>query len=134
MPPREIPMDTRTVRSKLMVLCAAMALLGLSGCAGNPPGAPRTFSSPEAAVQTLANAVRADDVPQLLAIMGSEGEQIISSGDEIDDRRRRLEFLALYDQRHSLVNHGEDQMTLVVGKTNWPFPVPIVRNGSKWHF
>ena len=140
-------MNTLTVRSTMqhentqsrnrlatlpMLLCAATLLLGLTGCAGS--GAPRTFSSPEEAVQTLVTAVRTDDVPQLLAIMGNDGEQIVSSGDDQDDRRRRHEFLALYDQKHSLVDQGEDKKTLVVGTANWPFPVPIVRNGSKWHF
>jgi hypothetical protein len=66
--------------------------------------------------------------------MGSEGEQIASSGDEVADRQRREKFLALYDQKHELVKEGGDRLTLVVGKNDWPFPVPIVREKSKWHF
>jgi hypothetical protein len=111
-----------------------VALLLLPGCAHNPQGAPRTFASPNDAVQTLTVAVRADDIPQLLAIMGSDGEEIVSSGDEAADRIRRQRFLTLYDEKHSLVPEGDGRMTLVVGNADWPFPVPIVRQGSKWHF
>jgi hypothetical protein len=118
----------------MMMLCAAMLLPGLTGCAVKDQGAGRSFSSPEQAEKALVDAVRADDMPQLLAIMGSDGEQIVSSGDDVADRHRRQKFLSLYDEKHSLVNNGDDMRTLVVGKTNWPFPVPIVRNGSKWYF
>ena len=126
----KMPIGTRRLTLACPMLC--LALLLVSGCANQ--GAPRTFASADEAVQTLTNAVRADDVPQLLAIMGADGEEIISSGDENSDRQRRQRFLSLYDEKHTLVPEAADRMTLVIGKADWPFPVPLVKQGSKWHF
>jgi hypothetical protein len=66
--------------------------------------------------------------------MGPEGEQIVSSGDEVNDRQRRQKFLELYDQHHELVSEDPDRRTLVVGDSDWPFPIPIVKQGNKWVF
>jgi hypothetical protein len=114
-----------------------VALLLLQGCAQHDQGAARTFGSPDDAVATLASALRANDTAQIEAILGSEAGQITSSGDEVADRQRRQKFLALYDQKHFLTSDGDDRKTLVVGKDDWPFPVPIVRDGQsnhKWYF
>lgn len=121
-----------------IALPVVVCLMGVSsaGCAGNSDaaGEPRTFASPDEAAGALADAIRADDTDALLAIMGSEGEQIVSSGDEVDDRNRRQTFLALYENKHALANEGPDVRTLVVGEASWPFPVPIVRDGQSWFF
>ena len=131
----------RSSLRRVAFLCAplvATCLIGMSsaGCAGNSdtPGTPRAFSSPDEAAIALADAIRADDTNALLAIMGTEGEQIVSSGDEFDDRSRRQTFLALYEKKHALANEGPDLRTLVVGEASWPFPVPIVRDGESWFF
>jgi hypothetical protein len=106
----------------------------LQGCAGDPQEVPRQFGSPDDAVRALTSAISTNDTPQLLAIMGNDGEQIISSGDDVADRAGRQKFLDLYREKHSLVKEGDDQVTLVVGNADWPFPVPIVRQEAKWHF
>jgi hypothetical protein len=85
-------------------------------------------------VDALTRALRAGDTSQLLVIVGPEGEEIISSGDEVADRQRRQKFLALYDEKHSLVKDGPESSTLVVGKDDWPLPVPIVRRNGAWVF
>jgi len=121
---------------------AALAVVWLvsllaQGCAQdhhNPGTAPRAFASPNDAVQALVGAVRADDTKQLAAIMGSGGEQIVASGDEVADRQRRQEFLRLYDRRHSLASEGPETATLVIGDSVWPFPVPVVYGDRGWTF
>jgi hypothetical protein len=115
----------------LAVLCAIAALP--QGCATNRVE-PQAFVSPEEAVQALTNAVRADKTDQVLAIFGSEGKSIISSGDEVADHQTRQKFLALYDEKHAIEGDSADSKTLVIGKSDWPFPVPIVREGQKWAF
>lgn len=114
-------------------LCLTPLLL-LVGCAGDPGVPPQAFDSPDQAVRHLAVAVRDQDKPKLLAILGHEGKEIIESGDGVSDRQRRQKFLALYDERHAIVDDGENRKTLVVGKTEWPFPVPLVRDEQGWYF
>lgn len=92
------------------------------------------FASPEEAVNALVSAVRAEDLPRMLSIMGPEGKQIVSSADEAADRQRRQTFIALYDEKHSLQKEGDDSVNLLIGNSDWPFPVPLVREDNKWHF
>ena len=98
-------------RSPLLAGVVLTALV--TGCSSQ--GNARGFKSPDEAVQTLTKVVRAGDTPQVLSIIGPEGEDIISSGDEVADRQRRERFLELYDQKHLLVPEAEDRQTLVVG-------------------
>ena len=113
---------------------AVLILLSVPGC-GVSRNEPRSFSSAGEAVQALVSAVRVDDVPTLRTILGSHGEEILSSGDEVADRQRRQKFLALYDEKHEITQQGSDQATLVVGNTDWPFPIPLVREGTEgWVF
>jgi hypothetical protein len=95
---------------------------------------PKMFASPEEATQALVGAVRAENTDQLLAIFGSEGKSIILSGDEVADRQSRQKFLTHYDEKHSIVDDGKDSKTLVIGTSDWPLPVPIVRKDRQWVF
>jgi hypothetical protein len=55
------------------------------------------------------------------------------SGDAVADRQRREHFLAAYDERNRLANEGES-VILIVGKNDWPFPIPVVKKGNGWVF
>jgi hypothetical protein len=46
----------------------------------------------------------------------------------------RAEFLRLYDEKHRLTPDGDDSMTLEVGATEWPLPIPVVKDDKGWHF
>ena len=94
----------------------------------------KTFQSPEAAVQALIEALKINDDKALLAIFGKEGKELIASGDEIADRKGRMRFLELYETRHQLSTESDRMMALEVGEENWPFPIPLVREGEVWRF
>jgi hypothetical protein len=114
------------IRSTLCVL----ALLA-AGCQSAPKG---TYKSPEAAVDSLVNALRTGNTVQLDEIFGKDGAAIASSGDVVDDRNNYDKFIDAYDARHELTLVNEDEVTLVIGKTDWPFPVPIVKENGRWLF
>jgi hypothetical protein len=95
---------------------------------------PLEFASPEEAEQALVGALRTGDTQRLLSIFGSEGEEIIFSGDEVSDRQRYQKLLSAYEEKHSLQVDNEDSRTMVVGKDEWPFPIPIVREEGTWAF
>jgi hypothetical protein len=122
----------------------AVVLL-VRGCAVQPTneqvaGGAQPFDSPREAVDALVTAIRADDIERLAAIMGEGSKEILSSGDDVADRTKRQQFLALYDQRHQIAigRPGDDAddatRTLIVGNADWPFPIPLVRSGSHWVF
>lgn len=138
-------MNTRSVQSMSMtgagrrpfpmaVLIVGLASLLMQGCAHNSRVAPQAFASPEQAVEALTTAVRQDNVKEIKVILGSDGEELAVSGDDVADRQTRQKFIDLYDEKHTLANESDDAATLMVGNGSWPFPIPLVKNGQKWFF
>jgi hypothetical protein len=94
----------------------------------------RTFSSPEEAVRTLAKAVKAGNLDEVIAIFAPDGQDLAASSDPSTGRRNREIFTAAFTEGWRLVNQGSNHKTLVVGNEGWPFPVPLVKEGSRWRF
>lgn len=119
------------LRRGALVLLASVAAIG-QGCSHHQA----EYASPDQAVQSLVTAVRTEDKDSLRRIFGPEAEDILKSGDPVDDRNRAHKFLALYDEKHHLVDEPDGRVTLVVGKDDWPMPVPIVKDdkGKRWRF
>jgi hypothetical protein len=80
------------------------------------------------------DAAKKSDNAALLRIYGSGGEELMGSGDDVQDSRRRAAFLAAYEEGHAIANLTEDWAELTMGKDHWPFPVPLVKVGKKWIF
>ncbi len=117
------------VRSVLVTV----TLLGVcaSGCA---TARQSTFSSPEQATQVLVASLRPVDSARLREVLGPEGDEIISSGDEVADRNGIDKFLMAYDEKHELVAESDGRMILEVGKDSWPMPIPVVQKRGAWRF
>jgi len=94
----------------------------------------RSFSSPEKAVKSLVTAVRANDMEEMLAILGPGSRELIFSGYDVADRTGREKFLKAYDRMNILQKVSADKVTLCIGNDNWPLPIPIVRAGAIWVF
>jgi hypothetical protein len=93
----------------------------------------KSFASPEEAVEALMAAGKNDDTNELLTIFGPAGKDLLFSGDAVADRQARERFIKDYDEKHRLVQEGNDTI-LVIGKNDWPFPVPLVKKGESWVF
>jgi len=92
------------------------------------------FSSPEEAVISLVKTVRANDEKGMLAVLGPESKELISSGDEVADKANRDKFIKDYDLTNRLVQKSANTVILQTGTDNWSMPIPIVKKGSKWVF
>ena len=113
-----------------------LLVLGLSAAWGPPASGAtvqRRFASVEDAVGALVDAMRAGDRKTMLAIFGQEGRGLVWSGDEASDRRARERFVAAYDDKQHL-EAGGGKIVLVVGRDDFPFPIPIVPDGPSWRF
>jgi len=93
----------------------------------------KMFSSPEEASTALVAAARSNDEKAVLEILGPDGRQIISSGDEAEDAESRADFVRRYQEMHRLVKEPEG-FTLYVGAENWPLPIPLVDKDHSWYF
>ena len=93
-----------------------------------------SFATPDVAVQALAQAVKANDLNALQFIFGCDAYWLIHSGDDVADANNRKLFSAAYDESHKLVPNKDASETLIVGKDQWPFPIPLVKRGDRWIF
>ena len=93
----------------------------------------KSFPSPEDAVKATIQAARDNSDKEMIAIFGPGGKDLIFSGDPVADKERRAKFVQAYDEKNSLVAQGENRI-LVIGKSAWPFPIPLVKKGEGWVF
>jgi hypothetical protein len=110
----------------------------LTGClsihsVAQQPGQ-KTFSSPEDAGNALFVAIQSNAEKAMLDILGRDGKQIVSSGDEAEDTETRAKFVQKYQQLHRLVKEPDGTTTLYIGAENWPTPIPLMNKGSSWYF
>ena len=77
----------------------------------------KLFNTPEAATIALITATRTDDMKQLASILGSQAQQILSSGDPVADNNARDNFVAKYDEMHRLAYDDRGRVILFVGPT-----------------
>jgi hypothetical protein len=103
----------------------------------SPKGiSPQTFSTPKGAMQAVIRACEKNDTGALLKIFGPGGKDIVESGDPAEDSSARAEFLKRTREGFKLIQDttNPDKMMVSIGTQDWPFPVPLVRKGSRWHF
>lgn len=93
----------------------------------------KSFASADEAVKAAVAAARKGDDKELAAIFGPGSAELMHSGDPVADKQRRSEFLKAYDEKNRLVTEGESTI-LIVGKDDWPLPLPLVKKGSGWVF
>src|SRR5882672_6668607 len=122
--------EDTTMRNTILILVASF----VAQAAFSAPAAPKTFKTPEAAVEALVKAAKAKDSNALLTLLGADAKSLIDSGDPVADRNARDRFLAGYKAAHSLDNSVPETVTLVIGEDQWPFPIPLVTAEGKWHF
>jgi len=93
------------------------------------------FASPEAAAKALATAASRDDSARLLAILGPDGKEIISSGDPVADANATRRFGRVAAERTRIERLADGKTAIThVGKDDWPLPIPMVRDGDGWRF
>ena len=99
------------MRRTLLIFALAFSVLNLSTSqaqsqpeAGSPrkPSAQMTFSTPQAAVDALIQALSDYDVPQLMKIFGPEGEEIVASKDPVRDKNLGIAFANIAREKTSI--------------------------------
>ena len=95
-----------------------------------------TFSSPERAADALVAAAAKYDVNALEQMFGPQFKTVVLSGESAQDRQRAAEFVAKAGENTqiSIDPKTRSRAFLLVGNDDWPFPVPIVKRGTKWSF
>jgi len=127
------------MRYKPFILVVAILLTLESAAAprtsGPAPGQ-RTFLTPRQAARVLLTAAQADDMPALTRIFGPHAEEVLNSGDAVQDKSNRAKFIKQAKQalviKINAVN--ANRATLLLGTGHFPFPIPLARSRGRWYF
>jgi len=141
LPPLSAEKMMRTLKPTLKMLAVALLVAIAPPAVAATAAQPATqrvvhsaFATPDDAALALAEAVRSGDPKALLAVVGPDAGSWLFSGDNVADREDWKSFLAAYDEKHSISEKTDGQAILLVGDDDWPFPAPLVRQGSGWAF
>jgi Protein of unknown function (DUF2950) len=96
--------------------------------------AQQAYPSPEDAAAALAAAVKSGTKREILKVLGRGAEDIIESGDDVEDAETRTAFISTYDTKHSIKAEGNKKATLILGADDFPFPIPLMNNRAGWEF
>jgi hypothetical protein len=92
-----------------------------------------TYSSPNDALQALVSAAKEKDRSALSKLFGPDYNQLLS-GDPVEDDKDLSDFASAAEESAKLQKDSDTKYTVVVGKDNWPAPIPIVQKDGKWMF
>jgi hypothetical protein len=116
--------------ARLALLTAAIFAFAVASVAN----AQQPFKTAEEAADALVSAARTGDRNRLLTVLGRDGADIVSSGDAVADASARNRVVEAYDAKHQVVMEGTDKAVLIIGREDWPFPIPLVRKDGTWRF
>ena len=117
----------------LLAVAVLVLVMTITGITAEAASKQMSFATPEDAVKAFIDAIRTDDSKGLLAIFGAGAKDLMYSGDPVADKERRKKGIEAFDKKNTLVKEGE-KMVLVIGESDWPFPIPLVKRGEKWIF
>jgi hypothetical protein len=116
----------------------ALARVAVLACALAAPPAwtsaaaaqPRSFQTPEAAMEAFGDALARNDDEAMDTILGARWH------DHIPDlgMDARYRFLAAWARSHSIRHDGEGRARVAVGTDGWTMPIPLLRAASGWRF
>ncbi|WJR79781.1 DUF2950 domain-containing protein [Bradyrhizobium sp. NP1] len=110
------------------LIAAAMLLVTL------PASAQQSFPSPDEAAAALAAAAKSGATNDILKVLGRKAADIVESGDMVADNDTRERFVAAYDAKHSISMEGNKKAVLMLGKDDFPFPIPLYQRKAGWEF
>jgi Protein of unknown function (DUF2950) len=116
--------------ARLASLIAAVLAFAMASMAN----AQQSFKTAEEAVDALVRAAKSGDRKGILIVLGSDGADIVSSGDPVADGSARNRVTEAYDAKHQVVMEGTDKAVLIIGREDWPFPIRLVRKDGTWRF
>jgi hypothetical protein len=127
------------LRSVALIALAVITIASAPASSADQPastGAAETFATPDQAAAAIVDAAEKFDVNRLLKIVGRSGEDLVMTGEYAQDRERSQEFAAQArkQMRVSVDPTSKNRAMLIVGEENYPFSLPIVKQGNRWSF
>jgi len=127
---------TMSVSGALLALMLTACDSGPDSSATSSPGSSSQeyFETPEQATDALAAAAGENNDEALFAILGKDSEPLFTTTDKASDKVHRTLFREAYQEAHALVKAEDGTVTLVIGKNEWPYPIPLIKEDTGWRF
>jgi hypothetical protein len=110
-------------------------VIPLAACRNAEQSGPRTFATPGDAGNALVAAVRSGNQYNVLAILGPDAKDLISSGDPVQDKNIAQNLVNEYDEMHRWRALSDGEQALLVGAENFPVAIPLKKNANgQWFF
>jgi len=106
----------------------------LLGCAGADRTDQRGFKTPEEGAAALVASLESGNIEELKAILGPEGDEIISSGDPVSDQAEKKKFVERFREQSRIERLSDEAAFVHVGSQDWPMPIPLVKFDGEWIF
>lgn len=113
------------------VLTLAAILGALSACKSTPLA---TFETPEEAMRAIAEVAGTDGMERAEQLFGSNGVELLRSGDEVADREDASTVKQQIQERLAFEDAGAGTKIALLGTDGWPFPIPLVLEQGRWRF
>jgi hypothetical protein len=146
-------MSKLILRSLIALACLALSVVAVAQAPAPAPSTPQStppqaqapqadkpaapklqgFPTPEAAAETLTEALRKEDDKTIAAILGASWRDLVP-GTREDEDETRAKYLEAWDAYHKIVMSGEDKAQVEVGKTGFLMAIPIVKSDGAWRF
>lgn len=121
-------------RIKYLLLSVLLALV-VSGCNSvKPEVGQAVFASGEDACTALIDAAKKNDTKRLMEIFGSQGKEIVFSGDEKLDVETRAYFAKTAEGNFEVEELEDGSYIMEFGDDDFPFAVPLAKYDGKWFF
>ena len=133
---RSINLRVRALGMTLVALIAALTVIAATGAKEGVAAQLQqaTYKSPQEAVEALLAAVKSGSTDAIVAVLGRKGREVASSGDAVADAAARGRFESAFAESHDLKQEGDSRAVLLIGKDEFPFPIPIVADAGAWRF
>lgn len=93
-----------------------------------------TFETPEQAMLSLEKVIGTHDPHAVERLFGPSGEDILQSGDPVADQEDAKRVQQDIREKLAFEDRGPDMKVALLGDEGWPFPIPLVRDHSRWRF
>jgi len=127
-----------TLKRNSQYLCAAaclaciLILCAQSGAIAQ--GQQKIFATPDQAANALIDACKAHSEQKLIELFGAENRDLIVTRDRAMDAMIRTKIYRGAAEKLVKQKRSSDTIILLVGKIEYPFPFPLVRDGKGWRF
>jgi len=119
----------------LSVLLIALASCSKPGEPSAKKTVPTTFATPSEAGAALLAAAQSGDRNAFLAIFGPDGQEVLFTGDAVQDAVNLRGFVEAYRRMNRWQKIKAGGEILYIGADNSAFPVPLGQNSSgRWYF